>query len=100
MTAETLDPDARYTAADVARIVFGWSADTFRRRRARLTREEGFPRPISKIGRPRWNGWRLIEWEARDQDAPRQAKALPPDVADFSTVLAERSAAIAASGRR
>jgi hypothetical protein len=64
---EPLHPDAIYTADEVARIVFRQYRQWFYRHRVALMREENFPRPISKYGLPRWRGYDLIQWLARDK---------------------------------
>lgn len=57
---------ARYSAADVARVVLGKSQRWFSEHRAALERD-GFPRPISRVGRPAWWGKDLRAWLERDK---------------------------------
>lgn len=64
--------DGLYWAPQVAELLFGRSADWFYRHRAKLQTDEGFPHPVSRIGRPRWSGRALIGW--RD----RHAAVAPP----------------------
>lgn len=87
---EILQPAASYTAAEVARILFRVSLRVFQRRRARL-RREGFPRPVSSIGKAVWSGAALIAW--RDRDASRQEGN--PNLIELSQRLAGRARAVA-----
>lgn len=63
---EVIEAHARYTAPEVARIVFGMSLRWFAKNRHRLEAVENFPKPISELARPhRWLGEALITWERR-----------------------------------
>jgi hypothetical protein len=86
MTA-ALDAHSFYGIPEIARIVFGHRARWFYENRARLE-AEGFPRPISCVGRPRWSGADLIAWAAR----PR-AHDFAPNVIDATVLLRDRSRA-------
>lgn len=89
---ETLQPDARYTAREVALLVLRHRLRWFYVNRARLE-AEGFPRPISSVGRPRWSGADLIAWEQRPKI--RKGVALPAGVVDLRVVMAARAEAVA-----
>jgi hypothetical protein len=93
----TLDPDARYSSADVAHWL-GHRVEWFYANRAQLERDEGFPGPISRIGRPRWLGARLLEWERRRENPPPQT-ATGPVIVDYSGLLRERAAKVAGGKR-
>lgn len=89
-----LDPLKNYDSAGVARELFDNDVTWLYRNKKKL-KAEGFPKPISSVGHPRWSGAKLIAWRDRDQpDA-----ALPPDptgkVVDYSQLLAARAAAVA-----
>ena len=91
----TIDPLAFYSARDVAQIVFGRGVQWFYLHRRALRAKENFPKPISSIGQPRWNGALLIAWAQRaTPDAPCE------NVIDFSAQLDARARAIGAAGRR
>jgi len=81
---DRIDKDGRYWAADVARILFGRTVKWFRLHRARLERDENFPQPISKIGRPRWSGETLLAWQNRSPETgnprPAVSNSGPADV--------------------
>lgn len=94
---ERIDPDAFYWAEDVARIVFGRSARWFSRQRDKL-HAEGFPKPISEIGRPRWSGATLTAWRsganAGYPPAPLAAAGsadVPDNVVPWDQLLRERA---------
>ena len=92
-----LDPRGRYGCAEVAAWL-GHTPSWFSRHRAELEKVDGFPRPITRIGRPRWLGADLIAWEQRDKHAPEIAGASPP-VFDLSPILRAR-ALLVAGGKR
>lgn len=61
-----IDPNAFYTAPDVAWYLFGKRPSWFYGHvRRELMRRDGFPKPISSIGRPRWLGQDLLDWAMR-----------------------------------
>ena len=60
MTEPLFEPLGHYDAPTVARILFGRSAEWFWRHHERLYQGEGFPDPISHIGRPRWRGAKRV----------------------------------------
>lgn len=92
------DTAKNYTQAEVARIMFGWTAGTFSQRKARMMREEGFPKPVSKFGRPRWAGARLNAWH--DRDATLQGPiTLSANVESIGDYLKTSGAAIAKGNR-
>lgn len=99
---ERLDPNRNYHAEDVARLVFaGLAVDRFYRRWRTLVRKEGFPPPISKYGRPVWNGARLKAWQERDQaPVPRPADSQRGELVDYSAVLRERLKSLKAGAGR
>lgn len=83
-----------YVGAEVAELVFRHPPDWFYRRRLKLIAEEGFPRPISKFGQPRWSGAALIAWMSRQ---PCEAIGADlPGAPDLSNVLDMRTAAMKA----
>lgn len=88
-----LDPNSCYGAQDVAHIVFGRTVRWFYEHRARLERTEFFPRPISKVGHPRWSGAALIEWIQR----PREdyAGGGSANVTSINTLLRARAKLVA-----
>lgn len=92
--ADAIEPGKTYGSAAVARIVFGRSVAWFYAARARETREQGFPRPISPHGQPKWAGADLLAWMARPKASEVQAAA-PGKIVDFSSRLRERSLALA-----
>lgn len=74
-----IQPNRIYTATEVAQLVFRHpDSRWFLERRQRMMKEEGFPRPISKIGRPKWYGADLVAWMARDKAPAPRSKAKPP----------------------
>ncbi len=83
-----IERDHHYTASEVARIVFDHDVRWFQRNRSRLERLEGFPKPISAIGRPRWLGAKLTEWLMRPI-APAPVKT-GGNVVDWDQVLRGR----------
>lgn len=76
---EVLSEDGLYWAKDVARVLFGRTLGWFYLHRKALEEQDGFPRPISKIGRPRWSGWTLIAWRDRIPEEPRTHLPSVPD---------------------
>lgn len=68
-----LEPRRVYTMAEVAEAL-GASPRWFRDNRKKLMRE-GFPLPVSRIGRPRWWGDDLIAWLSRPRGGEIPAKA-------------------------
>ncbi|HEY2068235.1 MAG TPA: hypothetical protein VGG48_01675 [Rhizomicrobium sp.] len=93
MTA--IDPAGRYTREQVAELVLGQSARWFSEHRATLHRLEGFPQPISHIGRPRWRGSDLLAWLER----PRNAETpQAPNVTHLAEILRKRAKAVASAG--
>jgi hypothetical protein len=98
VTPHELVPNGIYTMRDVAQLVFAHSYRWFYENHERLARDEGFPRPISKFGFPRWNGTDLIAWLARPKladEAPAEGSGRRGNVHDFSSLLASRSATLA-----
>lgn len=89
-----IDPNTAYSASEVAEQMFGRSADWFYRARPRLY-AEGFPRPMSGIGRPRWWGAALIAWADRSEIAHAKGE----NVVDYTACLAMRAQEAARSGR-
>ena len=67
MTA--LEPNRIYTASEVA-AALSHGTRWFRMKRHELERE-GFPPPVSRVGRPRWLGADLIAWLARPKPVAR-----------------------------
>jgi hypothetical protein len=95
---ERIDPDDRYWADQVARILFGRSPRWFSRHRVRLHREENFPRPISEIGRPRWSGSTLLAWQNRSPLTPGEVPSGPADMSNVINIdlaLAARATQVA-----
>jgi hypothetical protein len=94
---DTIDPRRFYRAADIARLVFARSLSWFYINRARLESTDGFPTPISSIGRPRWNGKDLRDWIDRPKCC-HHGVVITGDtgVIDFSGALRERARKIAA----
>jgi hypothetical protein len=88
-----------YGSAAVARIVFGRSVEWFYANKDREQREQGFPRPISPNGWPKWSGADLLAWLARPKASDAQAAA-PGKVVDFASRLRERSQTLAQAARR
>lgn len=79
---ERIDPATFYWADDIARIVFGRTTRWFSRHRKRL-HAEGFPHPISRIGRPRWSGHTLLAWQNRTtENRADQTTGTADDVPD------------------
>ena len=74
----TLKEDGLYGPRDVAELVLGHPVRWFRRHRKRLEAEEGFPAPVSRIGRPRWSGRALIAWRDRGPSAGNQGEPARP----------------------
>lgn len=64
---EQILPDAFYTSAEIARIVFRTTVAWFYEHRADLERKDGFPRPINRVGQPRWRGADILAWSIRDR---------------------------------
>ncbi len=94
-----LDPAKRYRCSEVA----AWLEHTpswFSRNRAELERVDNFPRPISRVGKPRWLGADLIAWEQRDKHAPTITGPAAPMVVDFSNELRERALKVAGGKAR
>lgn len=87
---DTLSADRLYWAKDVAELLFARHIDWFYQHRAKLEAEEGFPRPISCIGRPRWAGRALIAW--RDRPCPVQdfKGAAPALGIDYTQLVRQR----------
>lgn len=96
---DRIEPGKTYPSATVARIVFGRSVDWFYAHKKTLMRRQGFPRPISPYGWPRWNGQDLLAWMARPKASDAQ-DAAPGRVVDFSARLRERSLGLAQAARR
>jgi len=93
-----LDPAKRYRCSEVA----AWLEHTpswFSRNRAELERVDNFPRPISRVGKPRWLGADLIAWEQRDKHAPETAGPASPPVFDLSPILRARAHQVAGGKR-
>lgn len=67
-------PDAVYTSTEVARIVLRCTVATFYNIRKRLVDEESFPRPISRIGQPKYRGADLLAW-AKQRSEKREARS-------------------------
>jgi hypothetical protein len=88
-----IEPGRTYGSTQVAGLVFGRSVEWFYANRARLHAREGFPRPVSRYGWPRWSGQDLLTWMNR----PKHGGGGGPKVVDFSEVLRERARTI---GRR
>lgn len=92
---DRIDPDALYWTADVAELVFARRVEWFYSHRAKL-HAEGFPQPISNIGRRRWTGRALIEWCNRPPGT--QAPATPGEEgAALSNILNLRAHAMFAN---
>ena len=85
-------PTAVYNATEIAEVVFRHGVDWFYENRARLHAEEGFPRPVSKFGQPRWYGEDVIAWQRREKRAEMPQPAA--GAVDFTAVLAARAAGI------
>jgi len=86
-----------YSSADVARIVFhkeGRNIEWFYANKDRLMAKEGFPKPISRFGWPKWNGADLLAWLGRDKSLSARA-ASGRNVVDFSEVLRQRTRQLA-----
>lgn len=96
---QELHPDGRYWAYEVARILFRRDVEWFYRNRARLEAQEGFPQPISQIGRPHWKGQALIAWENRAQ-ARKPAETDDPKVVSYDALLKARASIVAKKRRR
>lgn len=84
-----IEDDGHYTASQVAHLVFDHDVRWFQRNRAKLERVEGFPKPISCIGRPRWLGQRLREWLMRPNLAP-DSRSQGGNVIDYDAILRGR----------
>lgn len=97
-----IEANGIYTMHDVAALVFRHSYRWFFENRQRLTNDEGFPRPISKFGFPRWNGSDLLEWMARPKAAPEPLTHAPRpgNIHQLSALLKDRSAALLAGKKR
>lgn len=87
---ERIAADGFYGAAAVARLVFGRSTRWFYRYRFTLERAEDFPKPISRIGRPRWNGQDLLDWIHRPQLAAERPAPASDNVVDIEKMLRAR----------
>ena len=82
----TIDPNACYEAEEVALLLFRTTVRSFNRHRRQRARE-GFPRPISNVGKKVWSGADLIAWRDRD----KAVTALPAGVTDLGAHLAARA---------
>ena len=88
----SIDPNARYSRRAVAVHFFGRSPRWLADRLEKLMRDEGFPRPISCIGRPLWSGADLLAWQNRRKEAPRfDRQNAAPNVEDITALLADRA---------
>lgn len=65
-----IEHDDSLTARQVAAFL-GHSRDWFYRNRARLEREQGFPKPVPGINR--WDPGALVAWRLAQQGIPLQA---------------------------
>lgn len=93
-----IEPNRFYSSEEVAREVFGITARTFYLRRRTLVQRDGFPRPISPHGHPRWLGQALIDWAASHcstETISGRAHLAGANVIELN----RRALAIAASGR-
>lgn len=93
-----IDPEGRYSSADVARLVFGRDVVWFYAHRPRLHSEEAFPAPISQIGNPQWRGSKLLAWLERP-DAPQMPAEPGPNVVGADVLLKARARKVAAKRR-
>lgn len=104
MSDDALSENGLYWANDVARLLFGRTIYWFYAHRGALE-EEGFPRPISKIGRPRWSGHALIAWRDRTPSAietyaPCVNETPRSDGPDYTNILILRAAQMTKSKPR
>lgn len=79
-----MQPRALLTQRQVAEWL-GHSLDWFRRHRARLTAEQGFPAPVPGLGR-RWDPAAITAWLARYRGV-----APPVESGDWDNILAARA---------
>lgn len=103
---DEIDPNRFYTAAEVAVLLFGRSAAWFYgRTRRELMKSDGFPRPLSSVGHPRWLGSDLLDWamrpKASDQSVPLdEAQEDQSPAEDLHALLRDRARIVVGSGRR
>lgn len=88
MSEALIHPNGAYTARQVALLVFKKSYVWFSRHHSRLRNRDGFPKPISPIGHPRWSGAALLLW----MQTPRFAKPNGRSAPDMTNVLDLRTA--------
>lgn len=91
-------PDAIYGMSDISRWL-GYRPDYLADgARKKLMERAGFPRPISKVGRPRWRGATILAWAAEAHDAPKKTRGAV-DNAAAGNVLDLRTEAMKLEGR-
>ncbi len=98
--SDAIDPNRPYTSAQVATLVFGRSVAWFYSYRSKDAAREGFPRPISNRGWPRWAGCDLLAWITRPKvetalDAPPEGSG--SNLVDIRAKLRARSRELARS---
>lgn len=96
---DKIEPHGLYHSADVARLVLGHDVEWFYHYRHHAGLAEGFPKPVSPSGQPRWRGSCLLAWMERPD---RGTPSLPlldslegPNIVDIRSTLRQRSQAMA-----
>jgi hypothetical protein len=98
-----IEADRFYWSKDVAELLFARHITWFYDHRSRLESEEGFPPPISRIGRARWSGRALLAWRDRpvtagaptsrtEGEPARPAEPKPEPVPDYANIVRMRLA--------
>ena len=98
--SEPILPNAIYDSASVALLVHQRSVEWFYTWRAGEGRLQGFPRPVSPSGHPRWLGADLLAWLRRDQAGDVPARLEGETLVDIRPILRLRSQQMAATGRK
>lgn len=87
---------AAYTAAEVARHLFGREVEWFYKHRQCLETREDFPQPIAMVGQPRWSGAALIDWRDQPNSADDRGVGARMSVGGVDRVLHQRTQAMTA----